>query len=73
MCPTRWTVRAISLKSIIDNFDVLKDTWDKAMEVVKDSETKVRIRGISIQMSTFDYLFDNLLGQLVLNHVDNNI
>ena len=71
LCPTRWTVRAVSLKSIIDNFDVLKDTWDKAMEVVEDSETKARIRGISFQMSTFDYLFGNLLGQLMLNHVHN--
>ena len=56
LCPTRWTVTAVSLKGAIDNFDVLKDTWDKAMEVVKDSETKARIRGISVQMGTFDLL-----------------
>ena len=24
LCPTRWTVRAVSLKSVIDNFDVPK-------------------------------------------------
>lgn len=41
------------------------------MEVVKDSETKARICDISIQMGTFDYLYSNFLGQLVLNHIDN--
>ena len=41
------------------------------MEVVKDSETKATIRGISVQMVRFDYLYGKLLGQLVLNHVDN--
>ena len=71
LCPTCWTVKTVSLKSITDNFDVLRDTWEKAMEVVKNSETKARIGGISIQMGTFDYLYGNLLGQLVLNHVDN--
>ena len=53
LCPTWCTLRAVSLKSVIDNFGVLKATWDKAMEVVKDSETKARIRGISVQMGTF--------------------
>ena len=66
LCPTRWTVRAVSLKSILDNFSVLQETWEKAVEVVKDSETKARIRGIAVQMSTFDYFYGNLLGQLVL-------
>ena len=41
------------------------------MEVVKDSGTKARTRGISVQMGRFGYLYGNLLGQLVLNHVDN--
>ena len=41
------------------------------MEVVKDSEIQARICGIAVQMGTFDYFYGNLLGQLVLNHVDN--
>ena len=41
------------------------------MEVVKDSGTKARTRGISVQMGRFGYLYGKLLGQLVLNHVDN--
>ena len=27
LCPTRWTVRAASLKSIIDNYSALQELW----------------------------------------------
>ena len=57
LCPTRWTVRAVPFKSIIDNFDVLIETWDQAMGVSKDNETKIKICGISVQMGTFDYFY----------------
>ena len=30
LCPTRWTVRAHSLASVIDNYDVLLLTWEEA-------------------------------------------
>ena len=39
LCPTRWTVRALSLQSVIDNFDVLQDLWDEALDASTDSET----------------------------------
>ena len=71
LCPTRWTVRAESLSSIINNFKVLQAPWEEAIEVVQDSETKTRIRGVAIQIETFDYFFGNLLGQLILKHADN--
>jgi hypothetical protein len=61
LCPTRWTVRVEALSSITNNFEVLQSTWEEAVEVVKDTETKARIRGVSSQMNTFDYLFGNLL------------
>ena len=64
-------MRGVSLKSILNNFSVLQETWEKSIDVVKDSETKARIRGIAVQMCTFDYFYGNLLGQLVLKHVDN--
>ena len=71
LCPTRWTVRAESIKSILANYDVLKMTWDEALEATKDTETKARIRGVAAQMSTFTYLFGSMLGELVLKHTDN--
>ena len=70
LCPTRWRVRAESLSSIINNFKVLQATWEEAIEVAQDSETKTRIRGVAIQMETFDYFFGNLLGQVILKHAD---
>ena len=38
LCPTRWTVRAASLKSIFDNFDVLLKVWENSLEHVKETE-----------------------------------
>ena len=39
--------------------------------MVQDTETKSRIRGVAVQMETFDYFFGNLLGTLILKHADN--
>lgn len=67
LCPTRWIVSAGSLLSILDNYQVLLSTW----EVVKDTESKARIRGVCSQMNIFDYLFGIMLGEIVLRHTDN--
>ncbi len=71
LCPTRWTVRADSMLSILKNYQVLLDTWDEAVDVVRDVETKSRIRGVSFQMSSFDFLFGTMLSEMVLRHTDN--
>ncbi len=56
LCPTRWTAREDSLKSILDNFEVLQELWEEAIDLVKDTEMKARINGVATQMKTFDYL-----------------
>ena len=71
LCPTRWTVRAEALSSIMKNYSALLNTWEEAVDAVKDSSTKARILGVASQMKSFEYVFGNLLGQLVLNHADN--
>ena len=71
LCPTRWTVRADSLQGIMSNYKVLLSTWDKAQEVVHDTDSKVRIQGVCAQMNTFDFLFGTMLGEMVLRHSDN--
>ena len=71
LCPTRWTVRADSLSAIISNYSILQSTWDNALHVARDTESKARIHGVSSQMTTFDYYFGTLLGELVLRHSDN--
>ena len=71
LCPTKWTVRADSLASILENFQALQETWQESVEVAHDTETKARIGGVEAQMNTFDYLFGTMLGHMVLRHTDN--
>jgi len=71
LCPTRWTVRAGSMRSIIDNYHVLQKLWDEAAEIVRDSETIARIRGVAAQMRTFDFFWGLLLGECLLRNTDN--
>ena len=55
LCPSRWTVRADSMGSIVKNYSVLQELWDQAISIVHDTETISRIRGIDAHMrlSTF--------------------
>ena len=69
LCPTRWTVRAESLRSI-ENFETLQSVWEEALEYVKDSDMKARIRGVSTHMRNFDFFFGTMLGHLILSHSD---
>ena len=71
LCPTRWTVKADTLQSVLDNYTVLLETWQESLTVVKDSEMRARIQGVSAQMNTFSFLFGAMLGQLLLRHSDN--
>ena len=71
LCPTRWTVRAASLQSILDNYEILLNVWEEALESSLDSETRARIVGVEAQMAKFDFLYGVSLGALVLSHSDN--
>ena len=66
LCPTRWTVRAEALKSIIDNFSVLLELWDESLEIVRETEMKARIQGVAAQMKKFEFFFGVSLGLLIL-------
>ena len=71
LCPTRWTVKAEALKSILDNFNVLLELWDESLEVIRDTDMKARIQGVAAQIKTFDFFFGVSLGLLILKHTDN--
>lgn len=71
LCPTRWTVRAYSLLSVIDNYTVLQHTWDECLESRLDTEVKSRVIGVKAQMETFYFFFGICLGECVLRHADN--
>ena len=71
LCPTRWTVKAEALKSIVDKFEVLQHLWEESLEYVKESEMRARILGVSDRMMKFDFFFGAILGETVLSHSDN--
>ena len=49
----------------------MQSTWDEAIRVAHDTETKARIQGVAIQMKMFNYIFGSMLGELILRHSDN--
>jgi len=71
LCPTRWTIRADSMESIIQNYSVLQELWDEAVNFVRDSEVIARIRGVASQMQLFDFFFGLVLGESLLRNTDN--
>ena len=68
--PTRWTVRAASLRSVIDNWIPLQELWDESLETNPESEVK-RVIGVKHQMGTFDYYFGVSLDAQILRVCDN--
>ena len=71
LCPTRWTVKADSMNSIINNYGVLEDLWEVAVTVVRDTEVIARVKGVESQMQTFDFFFGLVLGEILFRHSDN--
>ena len=71
LCPTRWTVRAQSLESVLKNYAVLQELWVECEDFVKEADARARVNGVSAQMKSFDFLFGVALGELLLMHSDN--
>ena len=70
LCPTRWTVRAQPLASIIGNYQELQQLWEEAPLAVADTAMKARIRGVATLMTTFQFLFSLHLSEMILQHTD---
>ena len=64
--PTRWTVRAKSLSSIISNYTYLKELWELVTKSCLNTEMKARIRSVKVYMKRFDYGYGVYLGNLIL-------
>lgn len=71
LCPTRWTVRNETFRSILDNYNVLLELWDTILNDKPDSDTRARVNGIDSQMKTFDFYFGASLLCRLLSHTDN--
>ena len=46
LCPTRWRVRAASLKSMLSNYVALQQQWELAQDSTSDPTIKSRIIGV---------------------------
>ena len=72
LCPTHWTVRASSLKSILDNYDVLEQSLKKFTEMsARDPEMLACCTGLGAQFSSFLFLFGVFLGHHPLPLAEN--
>jgi len=71
LCPTRWTVRAESLSSILVNYDSMQELWEAALHERSDTEKNARIPGIQSQMHCFKFLFCLVQTEMNLRHTDN--
>ena len=71
LCPTRWTVRAASLKSILDNYIVLQELWEVSKNDCTDPSMKARIIGVQTQFNGFKFYFGVQLAFVLLQHCDN--
>jgi len=68
LCPTRWTVKADSLQSILNNYSVLQTLWESILESKLDPEVKSCIIGVKTQMETFEFFFGACLGERTMKH-----
>ena len=70
LCPTRWTVCAEILASVLANYSNIQLLWETAVSGACDTEMKARIRGVDSQMQTFKFYFCISLSEVILWHID---
>ena len=71
LCPTRWTVRAASLISMIDNYTVLQELWEVSKNDSADPSMKARIIGVQTQFNSFKFYFGVELAYFLLQNSAN--
>lgn len=56
LCPTRWTVRADSLASVLSNYAVLQSSLDTFADMAyRDIEMSAKVNGVAAQLEKFDF------------------
>ena len=64
LCPTRWTVRAESLRSVIANYEVLQELMEEIIEEYRGiTEATSSAKGILSTMEKFSFLFGVVVSQ----------
>ena len=70
LCPTRWTVRAEALSSIVDNYEVLLDTMEEVRSNPGSSDVTSKASGILNILLRFSTLFSLTFGAEVFSVTD---
>ena len=71
LCPTRWTVRAESLRSVILNYSVIHEALNEITEEYRgNSEATSQARGIMVTMEKFSFLFGVVIGEQLFSITD---
>ena len=70
LCPARWTVRAASFKSVIDDYIVLQKLEEESIDQAADPAMKACNFGVEFQFKTFRIYLCIQLGHLILQHSD---
>ena len=71
LCPTRWTVRAESLRSVIANYEVLQELMEEIIEEYRGiTEATSSAKGILSTMEKFSFLFGVVVSQLFFSITD---
>ena len=69
---TRWTLRAVCFKRILDNYSVLWNVFKYCLQNNQmKTELKLRIIGLKTQMEYFHLFFGLNLGHNFFSHTDN--
>ena len=55
--PTRWSMRAASLKRVLDNWMCLDSLWKECLLQYLDPHMRGRIIGVKTQMEKFNYFY----------------
>ena len=70
LCPSRWTIRADVMTSILSSYSVPIGLWDWSLDNYTVTEMKARIRGVQVHMQQFEFIFGLVLGRKLLQHTD---
>ena len=72
LCPTRWTVHAESLASILSNYGNIQLLWETVVHATSDTEIKVRIQGVASQctLSSSSLVIYIILCEMILWYTD---
>jgi hypothetical protein len=70
LCPTRWTVRARAISSVLGNYEALQETLDVVVEENKRDEVAAKASGVIAQMDNFHTLFGLCAARVIFSVTD---